>query len=85
MEATKLFYLFISGTEISKIPGLSAAGANPEITPLTSPARAWRGYVKEKVGAGISILYAANLGIPVSAMIERTNALYAKASGKNYA
>jgi NaMN:DMB phosphoribosyltransferase len=40
MEATKLFYLFISGTEISKIPGLSAAGANPEIVPLTSPADA---------------------------------------------
>lgn len=34
----KMFYLFISGTEISKIPGLSAAGANPEVIPLTSPA-----------------------------------------------
>ncbi len=33
-----MFFLFISGTEISKIPGLSAAGANPEIVPLTSPA-----------------------------------------------
>jgi uncharacterized protein (TIGR00303 family) len=35
-----LFYLFISGTEISKLPGLSAAGANPEVIPLTSPADA---------------------------------------------
>jgi uncharacterized protein (TIGR00303 family) len=40
LEAIKLFYLFISGTEISKIPGLSAAGANPQIIPLTSPADA---------------------------------------------
>jgi len=35
-----MFYLFISGTEISKIPGLSAAGANPDLVPLTSPADA---------------------------------------------
>jgi uncharacterized protein (TIGR00303 family) len=35
-----LFYLFISGTEISKTPGLSAAGANPDVIPLTSPADA---------------------------------------------
>ena len=35
-----MFFLFISGTEISKIPGLSAAGANPEVVPLTSPADA---------------------------------------------
>ncbi|MDR3255047.1 MAG: TIGR00303 family protein [Synergistaceae bacterium] len=35
-----MFYLFISGTEVSKIPGLSAAGANPKVIPLTSPADA---------------------------------------------
>jgi uncharacterized protein (TIGR00303 family) len=35
-----MFYLFISGTEISKIPGLSAAGANPNVVPLTAPADA---------------------------------------------
>jgi uncharacterized protein (TIGR00303 family) len=35
-----MFYLFISGTEISKIPGISAAGANPEVIPLTSPSDA---------------------------------------------
>jgi uncharacterized protein (TIGR00303 family) len=35
-----MFYLFISGTEISKIPGISAAGANPEVIPLTAPADA---------------------------------------------
>ncbi|MDR3321203.1 MAG: TIGR00303 family protein [Synergistaceae bacterium] len=35
-----MFYLFISGTEISKVPGLSAAGANPDVIPLTSPADA---------------------------------------------
>lgn len=33
-----MFFLFISGTEISKVPGLSVAGANPEIVPFTSPA-----------------------------------------------
>lgn len=33
-----MFFLFISGMELSKVPGLSAAGANPEIVPLTSPA-----------------------------------------------
>jgi NaMN:DMB phosphoribosyltransferase len=32
----KMFFLFISGTEISKIPGLSAAGANPDVLPLMS-------------------------------------------------
>lgn len=35
-----MFFLFISGTEISKVPGLSAAGANPEVVPLTAPADA---------------------------------------------
>ncbi|MDR3353867.1 MAG: TIGR00303 family protein [Synergistaceae bacterium] len=35
-----VFFLFISGTEISKIPGLSAAGANPDVIPFTSPADA---------------------------------------------
>ncbi|MDR1482749.1 MAG: TIGR00303 family protein [Synergistaceae bacterium] len=35
-----MFFLFISGTEISKVPGLSAAGANPEVIPFTSPADA---------------------------------------------
>jgi len=33
-----MFFLIISGTELSKTPGLSAAGANPDIIPLTSPA-----------------------------------------------
>jgi len=33
-----MFYLFISGMELSKVPGLSAAGANPEAVPLTAPA-----------------------------------------------
>lgn len=35
-----MFFLFIGGTELSKIPGLSSAGANPEIVPLTAPADA---------------------------------------------
>ncbi|MDR1915187.1 MAG: TIGR00303 family protein [Synergistaceae bacterium] len=35
-----MFLLFISGTELSKIPGLSAAGANAEVLPLTAPADA---------------------------------------------
>jgi uncharacterized protein (TIGR00303 family) len=35
-----MFFLFISGTEISKIPGLSAAGANPDVIPFTAPADA---------------------------------------------
>ncbi|MDR0526167.1 MAG: TIGR00303 family protein [Spirochaetaceae bacterium] len=35
-----MFLLFISGTELSKVPGLSAAGANPEVIPFTAPADA---------------------------------------------
>jgi uncharacterized protein (TIGR00303 family) len=35
-----MFFLFIGGTELSKVPGLSVAGANPEIVPYTSPADA---------------------------------------------
>ncbi|MDL2264239.1 TIGR00303 family protein [Synergistaceae bacterium OttesenSCG-928-I11] len=38
--ARRVFFLFIGGTEISKVKGLSAAGANPEIVPYTSPADA---------------------------------------------
>lgn len=33
-----MFFLFISGSELSKVPGLSAAGANPDVVPLTAPA-----------------------------------------------
>ena len=32
-----MFYLFIGSTELSKAPGVSAAGANPEVTPYTAP------------------------------------------------
>ncbi|MDR1472528.1 MAG: TIGR00303 family protein [Synergistaceae bacterium] len=35
-----MFLLFISGTDLSKIPGLSAAGSNLDVLPLTSPADA---------------------------------------------
>jgi uncharacterized protein (TIGR00303 family) len=35
-----MFLLFIGGTELSKVPGLSAAGANPEVIPFTAPADA---------------------------------------------
>ena len=35
-----MFYLFIGSTALSKVPGVSAAGANPEITPYTAPADA---------------------------------------------
>lgn len=35
-----MFFLFISGTELSKVPGLSSAGANPDVVPLTAPADA---------------------------------------------
>jgi uncharacterized protein (TIGR00303 family) len=35
-----MFYLFIGSTALSKVPGISAAGANPEITPYTAPADA---------------------------------------------
>lgn len=35
-----MFFLFIGGTELSKVPGLSSAGANPEVVPLTAPADA---------------------------------------------
>ena len=32
-----MFYLFIGSTALSKVPGVSAAGANPEVTPYTAP------------------------------------------------
>jgi len=35
-----MFYLFISGTEVARVPGLSAAGANPDVLPYTSGADA---------------------------------------------
>ncbi|MDR3172167.1 MAG: TIGR00303 family protein [Treponema sp.] len=35
-----MFLLCIGGTELSKVPGLSAAGANPELVPFTAPADA---------------------------------------------
>ncbi|MDR0568921.1 MAG: TIGR00303 family protein [Spirochaetaceae bacterium] len=35
-----MFLLCIGGTELSKVPGLSAAGANPEVIPFTAPADA---------------------------------------------
>ena len=35
-----MFFLFISNTDIARVPGLSAAGANAEILPYTSPADA---------------------------------------------
>jgi uncharacterized protein (TIGR00303 family) len=35
-----MFYLFIGSTALSKVPGVSAAGANPELTAYTAPADA---------------------------------------------
>jgi uncharacterized protein (TIGR00303 family) len=35
-----MFYLFIGSTALSKVPGLSTAGAKAEITPYTAPADA---------------------------------------------
>jgi hypothetical protein len=35
-----MFYLFIGSTALSKVPGVSAAGANPELTAYTTPADA---------------------------------------------
>jgi uncharacterized protein (TIGR00303 family) len=35
-----MFYLFIGSTALSKSPGVSSAGANPEVTPYTAPADA---------------------------------------------
>jgi uncharacterized protein (TIGR00303 family) len=35
-----MFFLFVSGTEIARIPGLTAAGANQEVLPFTAPADA---------------------------------------------
>jgi uncharacterized protein (TIGR00303 family) len=42
-----------------------------------------RGYVKEGVGAGGSVLYAQRLGVSVEAVIERTNSLYSQFADKN--
>ena len=35
-----MFFLFISNTDIARVPGLSAAGANVDVLPYTSPADA---------------------------------------------
>jgi uncharacterized protein (TIGR00303 family) len=35
-----MFYLFIGSTALSKVPGVSTAGANPELTAYTAPADA---------------------------------------------
>ncbi|MDR3279146.1 MAG: TIGR00303 family protein [Synergistaceae bacterium] len=35
-----MFFLFISGTEVARVPGLSAAGANVDVLPFTSGADA---------------------------------------------
>ncbi|GHV51707.1 nicotinate-nucleotide--dimethylbenzimidazole phosphoribosyltransferase [Synergistales bacterium] len=35
-----MFFLFISGTDLSRMPGLTAAGASPDVIPFTSPADA---------------------------------------------
>jgi uncharacterized protein (TIGR00303 family) len=35
-----MFLLFIGGTEMARIPGLTSAGANPDVLPLTAPADA---------------------------------------------
>jgi uncharacterized protein (TIGR00303 family) len=35
-----MFFLFISGTEVALVPGLTAAGANHDVLPLTAPADA---------------------------------------------
>ena len=35
-----MFFLFISNTDIARVPGLSVAGANAEVLPYTSPADA---------------------------------------------
>lgn len=39
-EVHFMFFLFTGGTELAKIPGLSYAGTNPEVVPLTAPADA---------------------------------------------
>ncbi|MDR3076998.1 MAG: nicotinate-nucleotide--dimethylbenzimidazole phosphoribosyltransferase, partial [Synergistaceae bacterium] len=35
-----MFFLFISNTDLARVPGLSAAGANVDVLPLTAPADA---------------------------------------------
>jgi uncharacterized protein (TIGR00303 family) len=35
-----MFFLFISNTDIARVPGLTAAGANPDVLPFTSTADA---------------------------------------------
>lgn len=35
-----MFFLFAGSTELAKVPGLSSAGANPEVVPLTASADA---------------------------------------------
>lgn len=71
-----MFFLFISGTEISKVPGLSAAGANPEVVPLTSPADA--DFVQFGFPRVIDIFPMDPDGHPTPAIVTRAAAVEAK-------
>jgi uncharacterized protein (TIGR00303 family) len=51
-----MFYLFLGSTELSKVPGISAAGANPGITPYTAPADAdMIRFGKSRISTGLPI------------------------------
>jgi uncharacterized protein (TIGR00303 family) len=66
-----MFYLFIASTALSKMPGLSAAGANPEVTPYTAPVDA------DMIRFGHSRLFT---GLPVDPQGHPTPALITRAA-----
>ena len=66
-----MFYLFIGSTELSKVPGVSAAGANPEVTPYTAPVDA------DMIRFGCSGLFQ---GLPVDPQGHPTPAIITRAA-----
>jgi uncharacterized protein (TIGR00303 family) len=70
-----MFMLFIGGTELSKVPGVSAAGANPEVIPLTAPADAdVIRFGRSKISSGLPL---DPQGHPTPAIITRAAVLEA--------
>jgi uncharacterized protein (TIGR00303 family) len=71
-----MFYLFIGSTELSKAPGVSAAGVNPEITPYTAPADAdLIRFGRSRISAGLPM---DPQGHPSPALITRAAVLEAR-------
>ncbi|MDR1137982.1 MAG: TIGR00303 family protein [Synergistaceae bacterium] len=73
-----MFFLFISGTEIAQIPGMTVAGANREALPFTAPADA--DVIRFGHPAAVNCFPMDPDGHPTPAIITRAAALEAKFS-----